>query len=964
MRTIVVLCLLLAAPAVAQESLASRFPAGASAYIEVSNLHGTVEAVLQSPLGRSIKEHPAVQKFLLSPEGARVVFGEQILQGATGLDFMGLLKSVAGKQLAIGLYGMPPKVVAMTYTDRNTTDSLLAAVELMTGTARTEVKAATDQAPALYQFKQAHFFHDGKAFVISNDSLLIAAVHGGVTAGLDRNEKYLAARRLAGTGTTVFAMGDLSLYGKKLRQYDKPKNIGEAFILGVFAHYVPKAPWAALSLDLQQRGDAWTLQVEGYVPAPAPEEAPEAVRSSYGGTLPPLPLALPDSTLGVIRVRRSLNAMWGNQEALIAEAGLAGLVKFETDFGNLTSGMSWVEELLPALGDEMIIVATRPTFPGERTPAIHFPQGAVLLPLEAGDKLKLKLQVAWQNFISILNLQSAQMRGNALFSSNIEYGGVMIQTARYAPPEEAELEGQKALPPRYNFQPSSAMVGRHFVVASHIDILKQIIDGYGKPTPAPDGVNAGLWVMPEPTRALLAENREALIARVMLEQGDNRTVAEKKVDTALDLGRYIRSLQVTARESRAAVGLRFELGLAVPADSAPAPAKPAKKARKGGLAMHEALRPFQPTRENPWDHDAATHLWRRAGFAAAPAVIEATLRGSPADAAVAVVEGPGDNPAVEELEQILESTLGTNNADSARAWLIARMVRSDHGLREKIALFWHSHFATSIAKVRDLRWMMRQYRLFLDLGLGARPGDDPLAGQRDQPQGPPQRELRPRGPRAVHARRGQLQRARHPAGRARVHRMAHLARPLPPLEAAARHRREDGARTDRPFRRRRHPAHRARAARVQPLPCAQAAPVLRAPRARRRRRRRVRRRAPPRRLRHRRRAARVVRLATLLRAACTPRAHQVAAGLRRRRDPRVRAAGECARSRARAARDGPGPARAAQREGLARPSGLDQHRHVAHAGQRRAAPRGTGRRRRPRPPRARPPGPSPARARA
>ncbi|MHC4930914.1 MAG: DUF1800 domain-containing protein [Planctomycetota bacterium] len=133
--------------------------------------------------------------------------------------------------------------------------------------------------------------------------------------------------------------------------------------------------------------------------------------------------------------------------------------------------------------------------------------------------------------------------------------------------------------------------------------------------------------------------------------------------------------------------------------------------------MHEALRPFKPTKSNPWDFDAAAHLWRRAGFGADPRRIERTLRRTPPEAVDAIVDGPPDDRAAAELETIYESVLGTDDADAARSWLIARMVRCDHQLREKMALFWHGHFATSIVKVRKLDWMMRQYRIFLDLGL-------------------------------------------------------------------------------------------------------------------------------------------------------------------------------------------------------------------------------------------------------
>jgi len=134
--------------------------------------------------------------------------------------------------------------------------------------------------------------------------------------------------------------------------------------------------------------------------------------------------------------------------------------------------------------------------------------------------------------------------------------------------------------------------------------------------------------------------------------------------------------------------------------------------------MHEALKPWTPSRQNPWDFDAAAHLWRRAGFGAPEHAVRATERQSPADAVARIVDGPARDTPRDELESIYESVLGTGSADGLRAWLVSRMVRCEHQLREKLALFWHGHFATSLLKVRHVPWMARQYRLFLDHALG------------------------------------------------------------------------------------------------------------------------------------------------------------------------------------------------------------------------------------------------------
>ena len=52
------------------------------------------------------------------------------------------------------------------------------------------------------------------------------------------------------------------------------------------------------------------------------------------------------------------------------------------------------------------------------------------------------------------------------------------------------------------------------------------------------------------------------------------------------------------------------------------------------------------------------------------------------------------------------------------AWWADRMVATDHPLQEKMALFWHGHFATGADKVRDYRKMLVQLELFHQKGTG------------------------------------------------------------------------------------------------------------------------------------------------------------------------------------------------------------------------------------------------------
>ena len=125
------------------------------------------------------------------------------------------------------------------------------------------------------------------------------------------------------------------------------------------------------------------------------------------------------------------------------------------------------------------------------------------------------------------------------------------------------------------------------------------------------------------------------------------------------------------------------------------------------------------------------------------------------------------------------STLETRRVAN---WWADRMVATERPLEEKMALFWHGHFASSGDKVRDYRKMLGQVSLFQRLATGnfrellIAVAQDPAmlvfldAGQ--NVKGAPERKFRPRGHGVVHHGRRQLQRAGHPRGCPRLHRLA------------------------------------------------------------------------------------------------------------------------------------------------------------------------------------------------
>jgi hypothetical protein len=184
----------------------------------------------------------------------------------------------------------------------------------------------------------------------------------------------------------------------------------------------------------------------------------------------------------------------------------------------------------------------------------------------------------------------------------------------------------------------------------------------------------------------------------------------------------------------------------------------------GPTAWQNDLTPIGAT---DWNHDFAAHLLERAGFGGTPAEIDALAKMTPAQAVARMVrfEGtdvsqlplfehsgvhdpglepfPPSRPAVTDMAKEKGEALGikvkpTGNrrlqpvVDEFFYWLRAsvletnrvaywwsnRMVASQRPLQEKMALFWHGHFASNEAKVRDYRKLLGQLQLFQTKGMG------------------------------------------------------------------------------------------------------------------------------------------------------------------------------------------------------------------------------------------------------
>ncbi len=173
---------------------------------------------------------------------------------------------------------------------------------------------------------------------------------------------------------------------------------------------------------------------------------------------------------------------------------------------------------------------------------------------------------------------------------------------------------------------------------------------------------------------------------------------------------------------------------------------------------------LDPISPSQWSSQHAAHLASRAGFGGTPAEIISLAKTEPKSAVAYFVDGHGESnvgefdhsgifdqgldpfppsrPATTQLAKKEGHALGINvkpggnrplqpivnkffywlrasrlETDRVSYWWANRMLKTNHPMQEKMALFWHGHFATNEDKVRDYRKMLKQLELFQSEGL-------------------------------------------------------------------------------------------------------------------------------------------------------------------------------------------------------------------------------------------------------
>ena len=151
---------------------------------------------------------------------------------------------------------------------------------------------------------------------------------------------------------------------------------------------------------------------------------------------------------------------------------------------------------------------------------------------------------------------------------------------------------------------------------------------------------------------------------------------------------------------------------------------PEDAARLAAMTPREAVRSLitvdsaENDRLTPFDHSGIHDPSLEPFPESRPA---ATERAKRTGESMGVRVKPGGNRPLQPVANRFFYWLRASMLETSRVayWWANRMLTSNTPLREKMALFWHGHFAVNEDKVRDYRKLLIQLQLFQNAGLGS-----------------------------------------------------------------------------------------------------------------------------------------------------------------------------------------------------------------------------------------------------
>ncbi len=431
---------------------------------------------------------------------------------------------------------------------------------------------------AEYRGVKGYSLGENQAHAIVDDQLVIANGVDALRTWVDRaQEPSLVAKPLSADAQwqarraaqdpemAIWALARMD----RLRVIDpksyamKEVDAGAVFVFGPWIETLRKADWLTASVTWTESRLAANLAIgapSGSIPAPMKGFRPSG---SDQGAKPPLK---PAGVIASASLWRDMSAVWEARGEIFPPESQQNFAQLDTFAGQFFGGRDFGNDVLGALGQDWRLVVVK------QDPAALHPRPDVLLPgfalvvdLNGEDpEFSQRLLAAYQSFVGLANLGAAQSKAPPLMQGSEQFEGVTISTARFLPPPKDAAASDEPVHIRHNLSPAVAQVGNRFILSSTVETAKALITTILAGKPASDArgdQTLRIEAEGQALSALIDQNREPLIDRIVVKEGKSREVAGGEVNLLEALANYLGQGGLTATDT--IDGVSFTLNFAL-----------------------------------------------------------------------------------------------------------------------------------------------------------------------------------------------------------------------------------------------------------------------------------------------------------------------------------------------------------------------------------------------------------------
>ena len=552
-----------------ERAAADLLPGTVVAYAELPQPQRIIDTVLDHPLAGQVQSHPDYQRALTTPQYERFLAVTKAVEEKLGLPYRQAVTNLIEGGIHIG-FDLPTQgviVLAKAADEQCAAKARDTALEMIRAEAQRQgqpdpIKTDDHRDIPLYQIGEGRLAVAGRWIIVSNKPLLLRLTLNNFLAkdaSLSDDEQFRQA--LAGRPGNAAAWGYVDL--RLLRDFgilkqalsQKSDNPAIELIAGGIVGGLPSAPYATAAVELDASGVRLTAVLPSDVKAAAGKRE-FYLGKDAAGQAPPL--LKPEGTILSLSTYRDFASMWRNAPDLFNEKINADLAQAESNLMTIFAGQNFRDDILGKLEPQMQLVVARQTWPQEGvTPAMKLPAVAVVMQMKNHQETTRIFKVTFQSVVGFLNVAGAQNRLAPLDLNMERTKESLMVAAEYLPPKDEKARSEA--PPNFNASPTIVFVGDKVILSSAKPLALELADGLGKQPAATTGINTAIEADNQILQAILADNREPLIAQNMLEEGRDRAAAERNIDLVLAILKHFDKSSLKLRTD----GGKLELALDV-----------------------------------------------------------------------------------------------------------------------------------------------------------------------------------------------------------------------------------------------------------------------------------------------------------------------------------------------------------------------------------------------------------------